>query len=57
MLSAMDRPDSGTITVSGHNVDQMSEQEATRFRREEIGVIFQAFNLIPTMTALENVQL
>jgi len=57
MLSAMDRPDSGTIRVSGHRVDSMSESEATLFRRKEIGVIFQAFNLIPTMTAAENVQL
>jgi len=57
MLSAMDRPDSGEISVSGHHVHSMSEREATRFRREEIGVVFQAFNLIPTMTALENVQL
>ncbi len=57
MLSAMDRVDSGEIIVSGHQVHQMSEREATRFRREEIGVIFQAFNLIPTMTAVENVQL
>lgn len=57
MLSAMDRPDSGVVRVSGHEVHAMNEREATRFRREEIGVIFQAFNLIPTMTALENVQL
>lgn len=57
MLSAMDRPDSGEVVVSGHQVHRMSEREATRFRREEIGVIFQAFNLIPTMTAVENVQL
>lgn len=57
MLSAMDRPDSGEVVVSGHKVHSMSEREATRFRREEIGVIFQAFNLIPTMTAAENVQL
>lgn len=57
MLSAMDRPDSGEILVSGHSVHQMSERESTRFRREEIGVIFQAFNLIPTMSAVENVQL
>ncbi len=57
MLSAMDRPDSGEIVVSGHRVHCMSEREATAFRRREIGVIFQAFNLIPTMTALENVQL
>ncbi len=57
MLSAMDRPDSGEVCVSGHRVDLMSEAQATMFRRKEIGVIFQAFNLIPTMTALENVQL
>lgn len=57
MLSAMDRPDSGEVVVSGHKVHSMSEREATRFRRRAIGVIFQAFNLIPTMTALENVQL
>ncbi len=57
MLSAMDRPDSGQVVVSGHQVHSMSEREATRFRRQEIGVIFQAFNLIPTMTATENVQL
>lgn len=57
MLSAMDRPDSGTVEVSGHAVHSMSESEATLFRRKEIGVIFQAFNLIPTMTAAENVQL
>jgi len=57
MLSAMDRPDSGEVHVSGHAVHSMSESEATMFRRKDIGVIFQAFNLIPTMTALENVQL
>lgn len=57
MLSAMDRPDSGSVIVSGHDVHAMSEREATVFRRREIGVIFQAFNLIPTMTALENVLL
>jgi len=57
MLSAMDRPDSGEVHVSGHSVHSMSETESTMFRRNEIGVIFQAFNLIPTMTAAENVQL
>jgi len=57
MLGAMDRPDSGEVIVSGKAVHLMSEQQATMFRRKDIGVIFQAFNLIPTMTALENVQL
>jgi len=57
MLSAMDRPDSGEVIVSGHHVHSMSEAEATMFRRKDIGVIFQAFNLIPTMSAIENIQL
>ncbi len=57
MLSAMDRPDKGEIIVSGHAIHSMGEAQATMFRRKDIGVIFQAFNLIPTMTALENVQL
>lgn len=57
MLSAMDRPDSGEVIVAEHSVHAMSEREATRFRRQEIGVVFQAFNLIPTMSAQENVQL
>ncbi len=57
MLGAMDRPDSGEVMVSGKAVHSMSENEATMFRRKDIGVIFQAFNLIPTMTAIENVQL
>jgi ABC-type lipoprotein export system ATPase subunit len=57
MLSAMDRPDDGSVIVNGHDVHAMSERKATKFRRESIGVIFQAFNLIPTMTAVENVQL
>lgn len=54
VLAAMDPCDSGELTVSGQRVDQLSEREATKFRRTSIGVIFQAFNLIPTMTALEN---
>jgi len=54
ILAAMDPPTSGEVTVSGQRVDQLSERQATKFRRTSIGVIFQAFNLIPTMTALEN---
>lgn len=54
ILAAMDPSDSGEVTVSGIRVDQLTEREATQFRRKSIGVIFQAFNLIPTMSALEN---
>ena len=54
VLAAMDPVDSGEITVSGRRVDLLSERDATEFRRRAIGVIFQAYNLIPTMDALEN---
>jgi putative ABC transport system ATP-binding protein len=54
VLAAMDPCDAGEVHVSGERVDQLSERQATKFRRKSIGVIFQAFNLIPTMTALEN---
>jgi putative ABC transport system ATP-binding protein len=54
ILAAMDPCDSGEVTVSGERVDRLTERQATRFRRTSIGIIFQAFNLIPTMSALEN---
>lgn len=54
VLAAMDPSDSGEVEVSGKRVDQLSERQATDFRRRDIGVVFQAFNLIPTMSALEN---
>lgn len=57
VLSTMDPPDSGEIEVSGRRVDALTEREATQFRRTQIGVVFQAYNLIPTMNALENVLL
>jgi len=57
VLAAMDRVDSGELVVSDHRVDRMSERDATEFRRRAIGVVFQAYNLIPTMDALENAML
>lgn len=57
LLSALDRPDSGTITLAGRSIETLTEKEATAFRRREIGIVFQQFNLIPTLTALENVEL
>jgi len=57
VLAAMDHADSGELVVSGQRVDRMSEREATEFRRRAIGVVFQAYNLIPTMDALENTML
>ena len=57
LLGGLDRPDSGTIEISGRRIDALGEQELTRYRRRDIGIIFQQFNLLPTMTAIENVTL
>ncbi|TVQ55277.1 MAG: ABC transporter ATP-binding protein [Phycisphaerales bacterium] len=57
LLAALDRPDQGLIEVAGSRLDTMSETELTLFRRHRIGIVFQQFNLISTLTALENVTL
>ncbi|MHC4909593.1 MAG: ABC transporter ATP-binding protein [Planctomycetota bacterium] len=57
LLAALDRPDAGTISVAGERIDTMNESQLTAFRRHRIGIIFQQFNLIPTITALDNVTL
>ncbi|HLO40167.1 MAG TPA: ABC transporter ATP-binding protein [Phycisphaerales bacterium] len=57
LLATLDRPDKGSIELAGTRLDQLSEREATRFRRHGVGIIFQQFNLIPTLTARENVEL
>ncbi|MCA9287572.1 MAG: ABC transporter ATP-binding protein [Phycisphaerales bacterium] len=57
LLAALDRPDSGELSIAGKPVHSMSDKDATRFRRREIGIVFQQFNLIPTLTARENVEL
>jgi putative ABC transport system ATP-binding protein len=57
LIAAMDKPTSGEIRVLGHNLRQLSEREIAHWRNEHIGFIFQQFNLIPVLTALENVEL
>ena len=57
LTAAMDRPSSGTITVLGHELTKLSERQIARWRNVHIGFIFQNFNLIPVLTALENVEL
>jgi putative ABC transport system ATP-binding protein len=57
LLAALDKPDQGQVVVAGKAIGSLSEQEATLFRRREIGIVFQQFNLIPTLTARENVEL
>jgi putative ABC transport system ATP-binding protein len=57
MISGIDKPDVGDIVVDGANITRMSEYEQTLFRRDHIGIVFQFFNLIPTLTVLENITL
>ncbi|MFT5424098.1 MAG: putative ABC transport system ATP-binding protein [Phycisphaerales bacterium] len=57
LLGSLDRPDSGTIEIAGVSVHDLHERDAVEFRRKTVGIVFQGFNLIPTMTAQENVQL
>ena len=57
MLGGMDRPDSGTIEIRGKNVSGMNDRDLTRYRKQHVGFVFQNFNLIAELTALENVEL
>ena len=54
-LAGLERPDSGLVRIGAQDLVQMDEDQLARFRGESIGVVFQSFQLIPTMTALENV--
>ncbi len=57
LLGGMDSPTAGRIVVNGKEVSDMSEYELTDYRRTQIGFVFQFYNLVPNLTALENVQL
>lgn len=57
LIGGIDEATSGDVSIGGTNVTQLKEPDLTLFRREKIGFIFQFFNLIPTLTALENVSL
>jgi putative ABC transport system ATP-binding protein len=57
MITGIDRPTAGTVTVDGRRVDEMSEEELAAWRGERVGVVFQFFQLLPTLTALENAML
>jgi len=57
LIAGLDRPTAGAVIVDGRNLAEMSGEELSRYRRHSVGMIFQAFNLIPTMTLLENVEL
>lgn len=55
MIGGIDQPSSGTISFQGQDLTSLSEKELTRFRRDKVGFVFQFYNLIPTLTAIENV--
>ncbi|MEK6703030.1 MAG: ABC transporter ATP-binding protein [Planctomycetota bacterium] len=57
LLAALDKPDAGEIIIAGRAVHSMGEAQATEYRRRSIGIVFQQFNLIPTLSAIENVEL
>lgn len=57
LVSALDRPDTGEIVVAGANVTGLSLARAAKYRNRQVGVIFQSYNLLPQLTALENVLL
>ncbi len=56
-LAGLDRPTSGSVTVLGHDLMKMSDLELTTWRREQIGLVFQSFGLLPTLSAYENIEL
>lgn len=57
LIGGLDRPTSGHIQVNNHSLEQLDENALAHYRRRVVGFVFQSFNLIPSMTALENVAL
>ena len=57
LIGCLDKPSSGVINISESKLDSMNQKELTQFRRENIGLIFQQYHLIPYLTALENVMI
>jgi putative ABC transport system ATP-binding protein len=55
VMAGLERPDQGSVTVAGQDIGKLDEDALARFRGRQIGIVFQSFHLIPTMTALENV--
>ncbi len=56
LIAGLDRPTEGSVAIDGASLSELSEDQLAKLRREKIGMIFQSFHLIPTLSALENVQ-
>ena len=54
-LAGLEKPTKGTVTINGENISKMNEKQLAVFRQNNIGFIFQSYNLLPTLTAVENV--
>jgi putative ABC transport system ATP-binding protein len=57
LLGALDRPSKGSINIAGHDIAALGDRSLVDYRRKKIGFVFQSYNLIPNLTALENVML
>jgi len=57
LIAGLDRPTSGSVIVQGRDLAQLSREELSKYRLRTVGMVFQSFNLIPSMTLLENVEL
>ncbi len=57
IITGLDRPTAGTVHVAGHSLTELDNDGLAKFRAETLGLVFQTFNLIPVLTALENVEL
>src|SRR5438270_13030933 len=57
LLGGLDRPSSGSVVVEGRDLSLLSSEELAKYRRFTVGMVFQSFNLVPTMTLVENVEL
>jgi putative ABC transport system ATP-binding protein len=55
VMAGLERPDNGSVAVAGNDLAKLNEDDLARFRGRNVGIVFQSFHLIPTMTALENV--
>ncbi|WP_394842655.1 ABC transporter ATP-binding protein [Pendulispora brunnea] len=57
LMAGLDRPSGGSIEIAGQRIDQLSESQLARWRADNVGFIFQSYNLLPVLSAVENVEL